>query len=140
MIGIFASFVSGLMFAAGLAVSGMVRPSKVLSFLDIMGAWDPSLAFVMMGAIPVYFVGQRLARRRKRPLISHHFYLPPSQVIDRKLIAGAILFGIGWGIGGFCPGPAIASIATLSQKSLIFVAALLAGTAAFEFSNKRKKV
>ena len=140
MIGLFASFVSGLMFAAGLAVSGMVRPSKVLGFLDVLGAWDPSLAFVMIGAIPVYFIGHQLAMRRKRPLLSYHFYLPTSQVIDRKLILGAILFGIGWGIGGFCPGPAIASIATLSEKSLVFVASLLAGTAAFEFTDRRKKV
>jgi uncharacterized protein len=122
-----AAFVSGLIFALGLGISGMTQPSKVVGFLDFFGHWDPSLACVMIGAIAVYFVAWRLIVRRSAPLFSPRFVLPGRIAIDRPLIAGAAIFGAGWGLGGFCPGPAIASLASGSGTVVLFVLAMVAG-------------
>ena len=123
---------SGLLFGAGLYVSQMVNPLKVLRFLDFgaiaKGGWDPSLAFVIVPAIAVMFVAVRLARRRDVPLFAEHFHEPTQTRIDRRLIIGAALFGIGWGMSGICPGPAIALIAFRPDNLLIFLVALCAGS------------
>jgi uncharacterized membrane protein YedE/YeeE len=122
-----AGLIAGLIFGAGLAVSGMADPAKVLNFLDIAGRWDPSLAFVMAGAVAVSFVGFRLAWRRPAPLLMDRFDLPAATAVDRRLVAGAAIFGVGWGIGGFCPGPAITSLALAEPGTLVFVPAMAAG-------------
>jgi uncharacterized membrane protein YedE/YeeE len=124
---IVASLVSGILFGVGLVVSGMTRPAKVIGFLDLFGAWDLSLAFVMMGAIGVHFVVVRLIRGRASPLWSARFALPTRRDIDFKLIAGAALFGAGWGIGGYCPGPAVVSLGSGALGVIVFVFAMLAG-------------
>ena len=120
-------FVAGLVFGVGLVVSGMSDPAKVLNFLDVLGAWDPSLAFVMGGASVTAFVGYRLAWRRGRPFVLDRFDLPSGRAIDAPLLAGAALFGIGWGVGGFCPGPAWTALPLLAPGTLVFVPAMLAG-------------
>jgi uncharacterized membrane protein YedE/YeeE len=121
------SFLSGALFAAGLGVAGMTNPAKVMAFLDVTGAWDPSLAFVMVGAIAVYAVAFRLAIRRPAPLLAEAFSLPKKGDLDAPLIAGAALFGAGWGLAGYCPGPAITSLATGAPGVFLFVASMLAG-------------
>ncbi len=119
---------SGALFGVGLVVSGMTRPSKVLGFLDLTGAWDASLAFVMVGAIAVHVVAYRLLRRRgDTPLFAAKLDLPVARGIDGRLITGAALFGVGWGLGGFCPGPALASLGALAPGAAVFVAAMTAG-------------
>ena len=122
-------FVSGLVFSAGLIVSGMINPAKVIGFLDLFGEWDPSLAFVMAGAVAVNFVGHRLVTRRAQPFFADGFAIPSRKDIDRELIIGAGLFGVGWGLVGLCPGPAIASLGASPASSVLFVAAMLAGMA-----------
>ncbi len=122
-----AGFVAGLVFGLGLLLSGMADPAKVLNFLDVAGAWDPSLAFVMGGAATTAFVGFRLARRRAAPVLMPSFELPAAARVDRPLLTGAALFGIGWGIGGFCPGPAWTALPMLAPGTLAFVPAMLAG-------------
>ncbi len=121
------AFGAGGLFGAGLLVAGMTRPSKVLGFLDLAGAWDPSLAFVMLGAIAVFAIGFRLIAGRGAPLMAERFDLPARREIDRRLIAGAALFGVGWGLAGFCPGPALVTAGSGSVTALIFVAAMTAG-------------
>lgn len=122
------TFVSGVLFALGLALSGMTQPSKVIAFLDVLGAWDPSLAFVMVGAIAVHFAFARSATRpAARPILAKRFLLPTSTRVDRKLVTGAALFGLGWGAAGFCPGPALVSLVSFSWPTVLFVAAMLAG-------------
>ncbi|QDY70580.1 DUF6691 family protein [Qingshengfaniella alkalisoli] len=123
----FLGFVSGLIFGLGLVISGMSNPAKVLNFLDLAGAWDPSLAFVMGGAMLVTYLGYRLAWQRGRPLLSARFDLPCDRSVDRPLIVGAALFGIGWGIGGFCPGPAWTALPLLSSGILVFLPMMLVG-------------
>lgn len=120
-------FLSGLVFGVGLLVSGMANPAKVLNFLDVFGTWDPSLAFVMGGASLTAFVGYRLAWRRAAPALAPGFDLPTSRAIDGPLIGGAAIFGIGWGIGGFCPGPALTALPMLAPGTLVFVPAMLVG-------------
>ncbi|WP_040611096.1 DUF6691 family protein [Oceaniovalibus guishaninsula] len=120
-------FLSGLVFGTGLILSGMADPAKVLNFLDIAGAWDPSLAFVMGGAVLTAFIGYRLAWRRDRPVLLDRFDLPAARSIDAGLLGGAALFGIGWGIGGFCPGPAWTALPLAAPGTLVFVPAMLAG-------------
>ena len=122
-----AAFGAGSLFAVGLAISGMTRPSKVVGFLDIAGAWDPSLAFVMIGAIAVHFVAHRLIRRRASPIFDAKFHLPTRKDIDLRLVLGAALFGVGWGLGGFCPGPALVTAAGGAFGALVFVGAMAAG-------------
>jgi uncharacterized membrane protein YedE/YeeE len=124
---ILVGLVSGLIFGAGLVISGMTQPAKVLGFLDIFGTWDPTLAFVMAGALAVATPGFWFARRRGHPLLAAHFRWPTRAEIDRPLVAGSALFGVGWGLVGLCPGPAIVNVATLLPQSIVFVAAMAAG-------------
>lgn len=122
-----AALVSGLVFGLGLSLSGMLDPARVRGFLDITGAWDPSLAFVLGGAVAVSALGVLVAKRMSAPMFDDQFHLPQGRLIDRRLIAGSAIFGIGWGIGGFCPGPALASLALGLPATVWFVAAMLAG-------------
>ena len=122
-----ASFLSGLVFSIGLVISGMIDPQKVLNFLDVAGTFDASLAFVMVGAIAVTFLGYRLALRRAAPLFDARFHYPEQTKIDARLVTGAAIFGVGWGLSGFCPGPALASLALLDRRVVIFVIAMVAG-------------
>jgi uncharacterized membrane protein YedE/YeeE len=133
---ILTALLAGLLFGIGLIVSGMANPAKVLGFLDLAGAWDPSLACVMGAAVAVGLVAFRLAGGRAVSLLGAPMRLPPSAAIDRRLIAGSTLFGIGWGIAGYCPGPALASLASGGLKPLVFVVAMLAGMAIFELANR----
>ncbi len=121
------SFFSGIVFALGLGISGMTRPIKVIGFLDFTGKWDASLAFVMLGAIAVYSIAYRLVRGRRAPLLGERFLIPERMDIDRNLIAGAAMFGTGWGLAGFCPGPAITSLASGAAPVALFVIAMVAG-------------
>jgi uncharacterized membrane protein YedE/YeeE len=122
-----ASFGCGLIFGIGLLISGMTQPAKVLGFLDIFGRWDPTLAFVMAGAVAASSVGYALARRARRPVLVARHLWPTQTDIDRPLIVGSILFGIGWGLVGLCPGPALENLATLSWPVAVFVLAMIAG-------------
>lgn len=126
-------FIVGLVFGTGLIVAGMANPAKVLAFLDLgaipAGGWDPSLLFVMAGGIGVTMIGYRLVFVRGRPLLADGFMLPSAQRPDLRLVTGAALFGIGWGLAGFCPGPALVSILTGGLPALVFVVAMLAGMA-----------
>jgi uncharacterized membrane protein YedE/YeeE len=124
---IFSALLIGMLFGLGLAVSEMINPARVVGFLDVTGAWDPTLLLVMGGALCVTVPMFPLVTKRSRPLLGKGFLLPTKKQIDAPLIAGATLFGIGWGIAGFCPGPAIAGLASLSPSVLFFVAAMLAG-------------
>ena len=133
------SFTSGLLFAMGLAVGGMTQPSKVVGFLDVAGDWDPSLAFVMMGAIAVYFVANRLVSRRAEPLVGSMFHLPTRRDVEPRLVLGAGLFGIGWGLAGYCPGPGISSLGTGALPVLLFVASMAAGLLGFEALQKLRE-
>ena len=124
-----ASLFCGLIFGTGLVISGMTQPPKVLGFLDIFGRWDPTLAFVIAGAIAVSAAGFALARRASAPVFAPRHLWPTRKDIDRPLVAGAILFGVGWGLVGLCPGPALVNISTLSPRLLLFVLAMIAGMA-----------
>jgi uncharacterized membrane protein YedE/YeeE len=121
------AFVVGLTFALGLGLGGMTQPARVLAFLDVAGRWDPSLALVMLGAITVYALGFRLATRRGRPVLAPAFALPARTIIDVRLVAGAVVFGVGWGLAGLCPGPAITSLGSGKPEAAVFVAAMLGG-------------
>lgn len=129
------SGLTGLIFGLGLVVSGMANPAKVIGFLDLSVPWDPSLMFVMGGAIAVGLPGFFMAKRMKKSLIGLPMNLPTSTAIDKKLLLGAVLFGAGWGIGGFCPGPAVVAAAALYTDGLIFVGAMLVGMFAFSASS-----
>ena len=132
-----ASLLCGLIFGVGLLISGMVQPTKVLGFLDIFGAWDPSLAVVMAAALAVSVPGFLLVNGRSRPLLgTRSFFWPTKRDIDSPLVVGAALFGIGWGLVGLCPGPALESLATLSPGVLVFVAAMAGGIALHDFWQK----
>lgn len=129
---VLASLLCGLIFGAGLLVSGMTQPAKVLGFLDVLGRWDPTLAFVMGGALAVTLAGYAVARRRARPLLASQLDWPAQRRIDGALIAGAVLFGIGWGLVGLCPGPALENLATFSPAVALFVLAMVAGSIAYD--------
>ncbi|GKW49807.1 DUF6691 family protein [Halomonas sp. NCCP-2165] len=120
-------YLAGLLFGLGLAISGMTDPARVLGFLDIAGAWDPTLMFVLGGAVVTTFIGYRLVWRRGAPLVSKAFRLPSRRDLDARLLGGAALFGIGWGLSGYCPGPAFASIGGLSAPLAAMLVAMLAG-------------
>ncbi|UYG06816.1 DUF6691 family protein [Halomonas sp. M4R1S46] len=120
-------YIAGLLFGLGLAVSGMTDPARVLGFLDLFGAWDPTLMFVLGGAVVTNFVGYRLALRRPNPLFAAAFQLPTRRDLDGRLIGGATLFGIGWGLSGYCPGPAFASVVGITWPLAAMLAAMVAG-------------
>lgn len=130
---LFVNLLLGLLFGIGLVVSGMADPNKIMNFLDLAGTWDPSLLFVMGGAVVVAFVGYRLVLKRERPILASEFQLPTRTKIDARLIVGPALFGIGWGLGGFCPGPALTSLGLAETGTLLFVPAMLVGMAAAKF-------
>lgn len=124
-----AALISGVVFGLGLTVSHMTNPDKVLAFLDVGGAWDPSLLLVLAGAVIVTVIAFRFILKRPQPLFEKRFYIPTRDAIDRKLLGGAAVFGVGWGLVGFCPGPAITSLAFGNSESFIFVGAMIAGSA-----------
>jgi uncharacterized membrane protein YedE/YeeE len=131
------AFLVGLLFGAGLIVSGMTDPFKVIGFLDIAGAWDPSLAFVMAGAVLVGLLAFRIAGRRAAAVLGGPMHLPAASAIDRRLITGSVVFGIGWGLAGFCPGPALVALGAGYSKAAVFVLAMLAGMALYELLERR---
>jgi len=122
-----AALLAGVLFGLGLALSGMLDPVRVQGFLDVTGAWDPSLAFVLGGAVGVSALGNLLARHMHHPLFAAAFDIPSSRRIDAKLLGGSALFGIGWGLGGFCSGPALSALSLALPKAFVFVAAMLLG-------------
>lgn len=132
-----AEFGVGLLFGLGLILSGMTDPSKVLGFLDLAGLWDPSLAFVMGGAIVVSLGAFTLAQKRTTSFLGGAMHLPTRRDIDKRLVTGSLLFGAGWGVAGFCPGPALVSLGTGNPKAVVFVLAMLAGMALFEVLERR---
>ena len=132
------AWITGLVFGIGLIVAGMTDPAKVLGFLDLVGRWDPSLALVMAGAILVALPAFRVAARRRQSLLGEPMHLPTATRIDRRLVLGSLAFGAGWGLAGFCPGPALASLATGAVQPLIFCAAMLAGMGIFELLERRR--
>lgn len=134
----FSEFLVGLVFGLGLIVSGMTDPGKVQGFLDLAGLWDPSLAFVMGGAIAVGVFAFVLARGRTRSVLGGAMHLPSATAIDRRLVIGSLVFGAGWGLAGFCPGPAIVSAGAGQPKALAFVLAMLAGMWLFEWAEGRR--
>lgn len=133
------ALVVGLLFGLGLMLAGMTDPGKVIGFLDLAGNWDPSLAFVMGGAIAVGLGAFALARRRTVAFLGGAMHLPTARDIDKRLLLGSLLFGIGWGLGGFCPGPALVSLATGNAKAIVFVVAMLAGMALVDLVERRKR-
>lgn len=124
---ILAGFFCGGIFGLGLAVSGMLNPTKVSAFLDLAGAWDPSLAFVMGGGLAVNLIAFQMLSKRETPLFAELFRLPQASAVDRRLVIGAALFGVGWALGGLCPGPAIAALAYGSQEALLFFVCMMIG-------------
>jgi len=135
---IFTSLLAGLVFGLGLIVSGMANPAKVLGFLDLTGSWDPSLALVMAGAIIISFFAFLVAQKRTRSLIGADMKLPGGRHIDRRLVVGGLLFGVGWGVAGFCPGPGLVALGMGEVKALIFVASMLTGMITFELLDRRR--
>ena len=136
---VFTSLLAGLVFGLGLIVSGMANPAKVLGFLDLGGSWDPSLAFVMAGAIAVGALAFTVARKRTLSFLGGDMKLPTSRGIDRRLVIGSIVFGIGWGVAGFCPGPGLVALGMGEVKALVFVVAMLVGMGIFELIERRKQ-
>ncbi|CCE96118.1 UPF0394 membrane protein PD_1893 [Sinorhizobium fredii HH103] len=127
-----AALMSGIVFGLGLALSGMLNPARVRGFLDITRDWDPSLGFVLAGAVAVSALGMALVRRMHKPLLDSRFHLPETRIIDRRLLVGSAIFGIGWGMVGLCPGPALASLSLGLPATALFSAAMLAGMAAHD--------
>lgn len=133
---ILVSFITGAIFGLGLILSGMTDPSKVIGFLDLTGVWDPSLAFVMGGAVLVGTVAFRLAKGRSKAILGDAFKIPTTRQINARLVLGGLTFGAGWGLAGYCPGPVLASVVQGGSKPLIFVIAMLAGMAVFEMQGR----
>jgi uncharacterized membrane protein YedE/YeeE len=127
---------AGILFGLGLAVSHMTNPAKVLAFLDIAGDWDPSLALVMAGAVAVSFVAFRVAGTRTASFLGEAFQIPPRRAIDAPLVVGAMLFGVGWGLAGLCPGPAITALVSGQRKAFLFLGAMLAGMLVYKFMTR----
>ena len=132
------ALLSGLIFGLGLILAGMANPAKVLAFLDIGGRWDPSLAFVMGGAVAIASLAFALARRRDRSYLGLAINLPTSRIIDKRLVLGSLAFGTGWGMAGICPGPALVLLGSGSGKGIVFVAAMLLGMGIFEFLERSR--
>jgi uncharacterized protein len=137
MLMVFTSLLAGLVFGLGLILSGMANPAKVLGFLDLAGSWNPSLAFVMAGAVAVGLIAFAVARRRTLTWLGAAMQLPTSRDMDRRLVMGSALFGIGWGVAGFCPGPGLVALGMGELKALVFVLAMLAGMVIFEWLERR---
>ncbi len=133
----FAALIGGIVFGAGLVVGGMTNPDKVLAFLTVGPGWDATLIFVLGGAVAVTTAGYRLFGGRDAPLFDSGFHMPSSTLIDKRLLLGATLFGTGWGLSGYCPGPALVGVFTLDNRALIFMPAFLAGVFAFEYLSRR---
>ncbi|AJA09122.1 putative transporter component [Sphingopyxis fribergensis] len=133
---VIAALAAGAIFGAGLALSGMADPQRVRAFLDIFGAWDPTLAFVMGGALAPMAIAWAIQRRMARPILAGVFDLPPTRGIDRPLAVGAVIFGVGWGISGLCPGPAIAGLALAPSHAIVAVAAMGAGMALHRLTSR----
>lgn len=133
-----AAGLAGALFGAGLVISGMSDPQKVLAFLDVLGAWDPSLMVVMATALVTAFIGYRLVWRRSRPSLDSSFHLPQAKAIDARLVMGAALFGVGWGLAGYCPGPALTALLIAPLEALWFVGAMVAGMSLFRVLDKRR--
>lgn len=131
------SFIVGFIFAVGLGISGMTQPQKVVGFLDIFGNWNPSLMFVMVGAILVHAIAYRFIRRRPSPLLAADWHVPSKNEVTPSLIIGSVIFGVGWGLGGFCPGPAVTSLASFRLEPIIFVISMLIGMWLFRIFNKK---
>ena len=127
------TFFTGAIFGTGIAMSGMANPAKVINFFDVAGRWDPSLAFVMGGAVIVTFIGYRLVLQRPKPVFEPAFDIPQTSKLDAKLLTGAGIFGVGWGIAGFCPGGALPALGTLDSRVILFVVALITGMFATRF-------
>jgi len=123
----FSSYMAGLVFALGLGLAGMTQPQKIIAILDLTGDWDPSLMFVMGGALAVHLVTYRLITKRKNPLFDSSFHIPDRSEINIRLVGGSALFGVGWGLSGFCPGPAIVSLVNLQTSTLVFVLSMVIG-------------
>ncbi len=132
------SFLLGTLFSVGLAISGMVNPDKVIGYLDIFGTWDPALMFVMGGGVTLNFILFKLILKRDNPVLEGGFSIPANTQIDKRLIIGSALFGIGWGIGGVCPGPGLANLFLLSPQVIAFLISMLAGTFIFQFTMAKK--
>jgi len=135
-----AALVVGIIFGLGLGVSGMTQPGKVVGFLDLFGNWDPSLVFVMGGAVMVHLLTYRLIRRRSSPLLSPDWHVPIKKEITPALVAGAFLFGVGWALAGYCPGPAVTSLASFTYRPVLFVGSMLIGMLAFKQFDKIAKL
>jgi uncharacterized membrane protein YedE/YeeE len=133
------AFATGLIFGIGLIISGMTDPSKIIGFLDLAGPWDPSLAFVMGGAVTVGLIAFRFARRRTAALLGGAMHLPTARQIDRRLVLGSLAFGIGWGLAGYCPGPAVVSVGMGQGKAIVFVVAMLAGMGIYELIERLRR-
>ena len=127
-----AALLSGIVFGFGLSLSGMLNPVRVQGFLDVFGDWDPSLAFVLGGAVTVAFIGMQVMKRMRRPFFDDSFHIPTNRKIDSPLVIGSTLFGLGWGIGGFCPGPAVASLSVGIPQTVLFVVAMLVGMTLYD--------
>ncbi|HAT9030003.1 TPA: transporter [Legionella pneumophila subsp. pneumophila] len=134
------SFLCGLLFGAGLTISNMINPNKVLNFLDINGFWDPSLLIVMAVAVTVTFLGYKLINKFDKPILCDQFYLPEKKSIEKKLILGSIIFGIGWGVAGYCPGPSISALTTFNSDPVYFVIGLIAGSWTYYWLFKKKTI
>lgn len=132
------AFVSGLIFALGLGLGGMTQPQNILAFLDITGDWNPSLIFVMVGAILVHGLSYQFIKHRPSPLLDSTFKLPTNKIVDRRLVIGSAIFGTGWGLSGYCPGPGLTSVFSGQSSTLIFVVSMLAGMFVFNFVEKLK--
>lgn len=132
------ALLAGLIFGLGLLLAGMANPAKVLGFLDLAGAWDPSLALVMVGGIAVAVLPMRWAKRHTQSLLGAALQIPATRALDRRLLLGSLLFGVGWGVAGICPGPAVAILLTGHWQALLFVVAMLAGMGLFEVLERRR--
>jgi uncharacterized protein len=135
----FSALTVGLIFAMGLSISGMTQPQKVVGFLDIFGEWDPSLIFVMVGAIVVHAIAFKLIRRRANPWFSEDWHIPNRKDVNPALVVGSFIFGVGWAMGGYCPGPAITSLATLEYRPIVFVLSMVMGMVVFRIVDGKFK-
>ncbi len=134
------ALLAGIVFSIGLGISGMTNPNKVLHFLDLFGNWDPSLAFVMAGAMTTYLIGYKsIFPRFKKPLYGSEFLIPHKKEIDKPLVIGSALFGIGWGLSGFCPGPGITSLVSMSEEAIVFILSMVSGMLVFHYGTKLRK-